>query len=311
MQRPCGFGALGAALASALASATCAHHPARFDVAARRTCLVLSAGGTRGVAELGAIEAIRRAGLPISCVVGTSVGALVGALYASAPDADTTERFLGLTTAYVAETRREAEGRGVRTGLALAAVAAAITGGLLGPATAAVGGYLIGAGTVTQADRGRLERVLRVELRGARIEALPIAFAALHHEREQQGLRLVVSRAGDLAGAVGASIANPFVFDDIDVASAPALDPGSDRLAATPVEDACRQFPDSNLLVVNVSGTPAVHTASTACPIREIMVEVSAVPPESLLARGATDGAFESAWRAGYDRTAAGLATAR
>ena len=43
--------------------------------------------------------------------------------------------------------------------------------------------------------------------------------------------------------------------------------------AATPVEDACRLFPASNLLVVNVSGRPAVRRAARAAPIREVMVE--------------------------------------
>jgi NTE family protein len=295
---------------AALFAAGCAHHPPRFDSRARRTCLVLSSGGTRGVAELGAVEAVRQSRIPIGCVVGTSVGALVGALYASAPDQDTTARFHRLTEAYVSETKAEAEARGVGAGLALAAVAAIFSGGTLVPATAAVGGYLLGAATTTRADRGRLERVLGVELGGVRIEALPTPFATMHHERAGEGLTLVVDRTGDLAHAVGASIANPFVFDDVDVASAPALDPGSDRLAATPVDDACRLFPNSNLLIVNVSGTPAVHGEAVSCPLREILIDTPALPPEAILGEqgsGPGDDAFERAWRTGYDRVTQAL----
>lgn len=300
------FLALGVAVLWA-GNAGCAHRPVRFDARARRTCLVLSSGGTRGVAELGALAAVRQAGLPISCVVGTSVGALVGALYASAPEADTTARFHHLAGAYLDETRRDAEARGVGAGLALGALVAALSGGTLLPATAALGGYVLGAATVTQAHRGRFERVLDAELGGVRIEALPTAFATLHHEREGAGLRVVVDSSGGLAGAVGASIANPFVFEDVDVTSAPALDPGSDRLAATPVDEACRLFPASNLLVINVSGAPAVRTAAAAtCPLREVMVDVAGLAPESLLARE-RDPAFDGVWRAGYERTAAAL----
>lgn len=299
--------ALGLAILCATGGAGCAHRSVRFDARARRTCLVLSAGGTRGVAELGALAAVRRARLPISCVVGTSVGALVGALYASAPEADTTARFHHLTSAYVDETRRDAQVRGVGAGLALGALATALSGGALLPATAALGGYVLGAATVSQAHRGRFERVLEAELGGVRIEALPTAFATLHHERDGAGLRVVVDSSGNLARAVGASIANPFVFDDVDVTRAPALDPGSDRLAAIPVDEACRLFPASNLLVVNVSGAPALRTAAaTTCPIREVMIEVVGPAPESLLARE-PDPSFDSAWRAGYDRTAAAL----
>jgi len=293
-------------LTAVLTAGGCAHAPPRFDPRARRTCLVLSSGGTRGVAELGAVAAIGQADrkIGIDCVVGTSVGALVGALYASAPDQDTTARFHRLTAAYVAETEREAESRGVGTGLALAAVATVFSGGVLAPATAAVGGYLLGAATTTRADRGRFERVLGEQLGGARIETLPKPFVTMHHERAGEGLRLVIDRAGDLAHAVGASIANPFVFEDIDVATAPALDPGSDRLAATPVDDACRLFPDSNLLVVNVSGTPAVRGDGARCAIREVMIDTPPLPPEAFM--GAGNG-FDSSWRAGFDAVAKAL----
>jgi|GEM_PF-2432214 len=288
----------------AMATVGCAHQSPRFDPRARRTCLVLSSGGTRGVAQLGALEAVRRSQLPIGCVVGTSVGALVGGLYASAPAQDTTLRWTRLTGAYVAETEREAETRGVGAGLALGALAAALSGGVLVPATAALGGFLLGAATTTRAALGRFERVLAAELNGSQIEALPVPFATFHHERAGDGLRLVVDRSGELAHAIGASIANPFVFDDVDVAHAPALDPGSDRIAATPVNDACRLFPDSNLLVVNVSGTPAIRDAATTCAVREVMIEIAALTPDAILNR--TD-AFEQAWQAGFDRVSASL----
>ena len=292
---------------AAIGVASCAHQPPTFDPRARRTCLVLSAGGTRGVAELGALAAVRQAGVPVSCVMGTSVGALVGALYASAPGDDTTLRWRHMTGAYLDETEREAETRGVGAGLALGAVATAFTSGILAPATAALGGYLLGAATTTRADRGRLERVLGAELNGARIETLPVPFATLHHERADQGLRLVVDRTGDLAHAVGASIANPFVFEDVDVTSAPAIDPGADRVAATPVEDACRLFPDSNLLVINVSGAPAFHDVRMTCPLREVMITVPAVPPEAVFQGGP---AFDQAWKAGYDAVTTALGAA-
>lgn len=45
--------------------------------------LVLSGGGARGIAHIGAIKALDEQGIPISHIAGTSVGAIVGALYAS------------------------------------------------------------------------------------------------------------------------------------------------------------------------------------------------------------------------------------
>jgi len=45
--------------------------------------LVLSAGSLRGVAHVGVIQALENAGFPIDAVAGTSMGAVVGAMYAS------------------------------------------------------------------------------------------------------------------------------------------------------------------------------------------------------------------------------------
>lgn len=44
--------------------------------------LVLSGGGARGAAHIGAIQALEELGLEFSCVSGTSAGAIVGSLYA-------------------------------------------------------------------------------------------------------------------------------------------------------------------------------------------------------------------------------------
>lgn len=49
----------------------------------RKIALVLSGGGARGVAHIGAIEALEEAGFSISSVAGTSMGALVGGMYAA------------------------------------------------------------------------------------------------------------------------------------------------------------------------------------------------------------------------------------
>jgi NTE family protein len=47
------------------------------------TCLVLSGGGARGMAHIGVIRVLERERIPVDCIVGTSMGAVVGSLYAS------------------------------------------------------------------------------------------------------------------------------------------------------------------------------------------------------------------------------------
>lgn len=49
----------------------------------RRVALVLGGGGARGIAHIGAIEELECQGFEVSAVAGTSMGALVGGMYAS------------------------------------------------------------------------------------------------------------------------------------------------------------------------------------------------------------------------------------
>ena len=53
-----------------------------------RQCVVLSVGGPAGLAHAGVLAELQRQNVPIDCVVGNSMGAVVGSLYASAPEAD-------------------------------------------------------------------------------------------------------------------------------------------------------------------------------------------------------------------------------
>jgi NTE family protein len=56
--------------------------------------LALGGGGARGFAHVGAIRALERDGITIDCIAGTSIGALLGAMYAQAVDCDSVlERF--------------------------------------------------------------------------------------------------------------------------------------------------------------------------------------------------------------------------
>lgn len=53
-----------------------------------RVALVLGGGGVRGMAHVGVIEELVKAGIPIDIIVGCSAGSIVGALYADNPDVE-------------------------------------------------------------------------------------------------------------------------------------------------------------------------------------------------------------------------------
>ena len=48
-----------------------------------KICLVLSGGGARGAAHVGVIKVLEEYRVPIDCIAGTSMGALVGGAYAT------------------------------------------------------------------------------------------------------------------------------------------------------------------------------------------------------------------------------------
>lgn len=54
--------------------------------------LTLSGGGAKGLAHIGILKAIDSAGLKIDYVTGTSMGGIIGALYASGYSADSIEQ---------------------------------------------------------------------------------------------------------------------------------------------------------------------------------------------------------------------------
>ncbi len=62
---------------------------AKNDTARKKVAVVLSGGGAKGMAHIGVLRVIERAGIPIDIITGTSMGALIGGLYSIGYDAET------------------------------------------------------------------------------------------------------------------------------------------------------------------------------------------------------------------------------
>lgn len=144
----------------------------------RRIALVLSGGGARGFAHLGVLRVLEREDLRPDLVVGTSAGAIVGAMWASGMrvnDIEQAAEQLDWTVFFDFDP--------VRT----------VLGGL-------------GLGLVPGA---RLEQFLRQHLRGP-IEQFPLPFAAVAADMESGDV--VPLNNGDAARAVRASCAVPGIY---------------------------------------------------------------------------------------------------
>ncbi len=70
-------------------------HGATFAAERPRIGLVLSGGGARGVAHVGVLRVLERLHVPIDVITGTSMGAIIGGLYASGMSPDAIEKALG------------------------------------------------------------------------------------------------------------------------------------------------------------------------------------------------------------------------
>ena len=90
-----GCGAVFFAALALLAGQAANAQPAATPATANpRICLVLSGGGARGAAHIGVLKVIEELRVPIDCIVGTSMGALIGGAYASGMTIDEMTRMV-------------------------------------------------------------------------------------------------------------------------------------------------------------------------------------------------------------------------
>jgi NTE family protein len=90
-----GKAAVFAAVFLSLASAVPAQDvPPPHEPVRPRIGLVLSGGGARGAAHIGVLKVLEENRVPIDAIAGTSMGAVVGGLYASGLDADDIEKVM-------------------------------------------------------------------------------------------------------------------------------------------------------------------------------------------------------------------------
>jgi NTE family protein len=73
--------------------------PPRASAERPRVGLALAGGFARGIAHIGVLRVLHEAGIPIDCVAGTSVGALIGASFCSGASLDDMQR-IGATTTF-------------------------------------------------------------------------------------------------------------------------------------------------------------------------------------------------------------------
>lgn len=236
-------------------------------------CLVLSVGAHNGLSHIGVVNALIEQGVEIKCVVGTSMGSLVGGLYASAPNAELGVRYSEFAKAYVQATESDVGG-GLFTGLLLGVLVGAATGGV--GAALAVGGVTggaVGAGSVDLKSLQRMERVLDDYLGHVGVQETALPYGTLSQSLEMRGAKLEPKETGSLAEAIIESISNPLIFPNVKVAAGERIDPGSDPTAAIPLRYACERFNNHQFVISNVSGGRVIDEKDMTCDWVEVKPE--------------------------------------
>lgn len=211
-----------------------------------RVCLVLSGGGARGAAHIGVLKILEQRHIPIDCIAGTSMGAVVGGLYASGMTAaqieqlmtsvDWQDAFRDQPPREQRSFRRKTEDFNflVKFPLGLNARRFRLPKGL------------IQGQKLAQILRRQTLPVVAI----ADFDHLPIPFRAVATDLVTG--EEVVLDSGDLAAAMRASLSAPGVFAPVEIDGRMLVDGG--LVANLPVSVARRMKPD--VLIVVDAGFP-------------------------------------------------------
>ncbi len=234
--------ASGAAAGADATGAAAQQPPAR-----PRVCLVLAGGGARGSAHIGVIKVLEELRVPVDCIAGTSIGALIGAAYATGISADEMERLVSrLSTERLFVDRPPRSELPIRTKIEEQR-------NLVGPEFGVRGGeLLVPKGLVAGVQ---LERMMRRLIRSSdviRFDDLPIPFRAVATDLAS-GEPVVLSH-GELSQALRASLSVPVALAPVRVDGRILVDGGlTDNLPL----DVAREMGAEVAIVVDL-GSPTV-----------------------------------------------------
>lgn len=208
--------------------------------------LVLSGGGTKGLSHIGVIEVLERENIPIAAVVGTSMGGIVGGLYAA-----------GYSTAEMRKILSEADLMEIISGR-VEGIPLHNPGHNRPPASGTSLLTFFADGDVNPVGRRGLlkgkelytfisDLTSRVSVTDFNL--FPIPFAAVACDLKNGDT--VLLRSGNLASALRATMSIPILFEPWEVGGRLLVDGG--LKANLPVIDAKKIFPGHPVVAVNLS----------------------------------------------------------
>ncbi len=253
-----GVAAADAADAAAAAGAAPAARP--------RIGLVLGGGGAKGAAHIGVLRVLDELHIPVDCVTGTSMGALVGGTFAAGmPAAEIEREVLAINWAKTVGTEGLRDRTPIREKLAGENYTNNIQFGLRNGKLQVPGGLL-----KTQ----DIEDVIRGLVGNARLtrdfDDLPIPFRAV--ATDMLAGRMVVLDSGDLSVAMRASMAVPGAFSPVIIDGQVLADGG--QMRNLPVDIARSLCADVVIAVSLASPAPKAEDLQSAVSLAARSLDV-------------------------------------
>lgn len=274
-----------APLLAAAQTAPASVDPVPQDPDRPRTCLVLGGGGARGAAHIGVLKVLERERVPIDCIVGTSMGAVVGGLYASGYTADEIEAVLDrIDWAEVLRDKPPRDERSMRRKEDDLRLLGGVEVGLSNGKIAFPQGLIQG-----QKLEMLLRRLLLPTWQVRDFDQLPIPFRAIATDIVS-GEKVVFAQ-GDLALAIRASMSVPGVFAPVRYEDHLLVDGGV--VDNVPIDEARRL--GAQRLIVSRVGSPLMTEAQLDSPLaishqmasvlmqREVLAQLATLGPQDLL----------------------------
>lgn len=173
----------------------------------KRIGLALGGGGARGLAHIGVLRAFEKRNVPVHCISGTSMGAIIGAAYAVEPDSAMVEQKVRgvMGSELFAKMRFDAFRKN-----------RAEQGGLMGRARRFLRNswfHIIEETRVGMLELELLEEVVNALLPDIRVEDTPLRFSCVATNLSEG--REMVFEKGPLRAAVLASASIPGIFPPV------------------------------------------------------------------------------------------------
>lgn len=248
-------------------SAPGAREPAMQELAERpRIGLVLGGGGARGAAHVGVLRVLEEYRVPVDCVAGTSMGALVGAAYASGMSSAEIEKLIvGIDwgETFGAGGTRDLQPIHLKT--ARVTYSNRLEFGLRRNGLLAPGGLV---------QSQQIDSLLRTIVSRARyqdsFDDLPIPFRAI--ATDVRSGEMLILGGGDLSVAMRASMAVPGAFAPVRVDDRVLVDGGLVR--NLPVDVARSMCADVVIASSLVSPEPNVENLQSVLAIVGQMIDI-------------------------------------